>query len=381
MSTIELAGLSKHYGAVRAVDDVSLAVGQGEFVTILGPSGSGKTTLLSLIAGLAEPTAGRIVIGGRDVTDLPAARRNVGLVFQSYALFPNMSVHRNVAFPLEVRGVPRPEAARRVAEALRLVRLTGLEARRPSQLSGGQQQRVALARAIVFEPAILLLDEPLAALDRKLREEVRVELRRLQRALGVTTILVTHDQDEALSLSDWIVVLDRGRVQQTGPPDEAYRRPANRFVADFLGAANLFEGELAQRGDAFEVTLAGGQRIPVGRPPNVADRRVCVLLRPERIALATNGDGVPATVIESAYHGQTVRYQLRLAGGREVVAVATDAVPRFAPATHVRLSWRPEDVWVMAEPEGGAVRDPLRPEAPETGTANNQDRISHGRVE
>jgi ABC-type Fe3+/spermidine/putrescine transport system ATPase subunit len=381
VSTIELAGLSKHYGAVRAVDDVSLAVGQGEFVTILGPSGSGKTTLLSLIAGLVEPAAGRIVIGGRDVTDLPAARRNVGLVFQSYALFPNMSVHRNVAFPLEVRGVPRAEAARRVAEALRLVRLTGLEARRPSQLSGGQQQRVALARAIVFEPAILLLDEPLAALDRKLREEVRVELRRLQRALGVTTLLVTHDQDEALSLSDWIVVLDRGRVQQTGPPDEAYRRPANRFVADFLGAANLFEGELQQRGDAFEVALAEGQRIPVGRPPETRGRRVCALLRPERIVVTANGDGLPATVLESIYHGQMVRYQLRLAGGREVAAVATDAIARFAPATAVRLSWRPEDVWVMAETEADPTRDPLQPEAPGTGTGNNQDRISHGRVE
>jgi len=381
MSTIELAGLSKHYGTVRAVDDVSLAVGQGEFVTILGPSGSGKTTLLSLIAGLTEPTAGRIVIGGRDVTDLPAARRNVGLVFQSYALFPNMSVYRNVAFPLEVRGVPRAEAARRVAEALRLVRLTGLEARRPSQLSGGQQQRVALARAIVFEPAILLLDEPLAALDRKLREEVRVELRRLQRALGVTTLLVTHDQDEALSLSDWIVVLDGGRVQQKGRPDDAYRRPANRFVADFLGAANLFEGELRQRGDRVEVILDGGERIPIGPASAAVGRRVCVLLRPERIALSPNGDGLPATVIESVYHGQVVRYHLRLAGGREVVAVAADAVPRFDPSAPVRLSWRPEDVWVMAEPETDPARDPLPPEAPGNGAPDNQDRISHGRVE
>jgi ABC-type Fe3+/spermidine/putrescine transport system ATPase subunit len=197
----------------------------------------------------------------------------------------------------------------------------------------------------------------------------------------VTTLLVTHDQDEALSLSDWIVVLDRGRVQQTGPPDEAYRRPANRFVADFLGAANLFEGELRQRGDAFEVTLAGGQAIPVARPPEAVGRRVCVLLRPERIALAPNGDGLPAIVVESAYHGQMVRYHLRLAGGREVVAMATDAVPRFAPASPVRLSWRPEDVWVMAEPEADPTPDPWPPEASRAGTADNQDRISHGRVE
>ena len=193
-SGIELVDVAKLYADVAAVDGVSLAVAEGELLTILGPSGSGKSTLLNVIAGLTAPSRGRILIGGRDVTFLPAAQRNVGLVFQSYALFPNMSVATNIAFPLEVRGLARGEIAPRVAEALRLVRLSGLEARRPSELSGGQQQRVALARALVFRPDILLLDEPLAALDRKLREEVRVELRRLQRALGITTVLVTHDQ-------------------------------------------------------------------------------------------------------------------------------------------------------------------------------------------
>ena len=205
MSSIRLEGIAKHYGPVHAVDGVDLAVGQGEFVTILGPSGSGKTTMLMLIAGLTQPTAGRIRLGGRDVTGAPAQARNVGLVFQSYALFPHMTVVDNVAFPLSVRHVPRTEAARRVAEALRLVQLEGLERRKPSQLSGGQQQRVALARSLVFQPEILLLDEPLGALDRKLREELQVELKQLQRTVGVTTILVTHDQEEALSLSDRIV--------------------------------------------------------------------------------------------------------------------------------------------------------------------------------
>jgi ABC-type Fe3+/spermidine/putrescine transport system ATPase subunit len=202
-----------------------------------------------MIAGLTSPSSGRIDIGGRDVTWLPAARRNVGLEIQSYALFPHMSVYDNVAFPLSVRAQDKTETRRRVAEALRLVRLAGFERRRPSQLSGGQQQRVALARAFVFEPEILLLDEPLGALDRKLREQLQVELRQLQRSLGITTVLVTHDQEEALSLSDRIVVLDEGRVQQVATPEDAYLKPSNRFVADFLGTANLFEG-VVQRDDA-----------------------------------------------------------------------------------------------------------------------------------
>ncbi len=348
-SAIELAGVSKEYGPVRAVADVSLTVAPGEFVTIVGPSGSGKTTLLSLIAGLVEPSAGRILIGGRDVTRLPAAQRNVGLVFQSYALFPNMTVFGNVAFPLHVRRLPRPEIARRVERALGLVRLSGLERRKPSQLSGGQQQRVALARAIVFEPAILLLDEPLAALDRKLREEVRVELRRLQRTVGVTTLLVTHDQDEALSMSDRIVVLNEGTVQQTGAPDDTYLRPANRFVADFLGTANLFEGELRRVNGRPCVALTSGEVVPVGHTAAPDGARVWALVRPERIVLREDGEGLPATVVESAYHGQVVRYHLRLGSRREIVAVAADIVPRFRSEAAVRVGWRPEDVWVVPD--------------------------------
>jgi putative spermidine/putrescine transport system ATP-binding protein len=361
MSAITLDGVSKQYGEVRAVENIALEVKQGEFVTILGPSGSGKSTLLNLIAGLIEPTAGRILIGGRDITRLAAAQRNVGLVFQSYALFPHMTVLGNVAFPLRVRGLPRVDVERRVTEVLRLVRLSGLEQRKPHQLSGGQQQRVALARAMVFEPAVLLLDEPLAALDRKLREEVRAELRRLQRAIGVTTLLVTHDQDEALSLSDSIVVLNDGQVQQTGPPHETYLRPANRFVADFLGTANLFEGELHPMCGGLGLRLDGGQTLPVTAAAGSEGRRVWALLRPERILLRDekDGDGVPATVTESVYHGQLVRYQLRLADGREIVAVAADVVPRFRPESPVWATWRTEDLWVVPdEPRDGSIRSP-----------------------
>ncbi len=277
MSSIHLQGVSRHYGAFAAVDDVSLDVEHGEFVTILGPSGSGKTTVLTMIAGLNTPTAGSIHIGGRDVTALPASQRNIGLVFQSYALFPHMTVFDNVAFPLSVRRIGRAETKRRVEEALARVRLESFARRKPSQLSGGQQQRVALARAIVFQPDILLLDEPLGALDRKLREEVQVELRRLQRSLGITTILVTHDQEEALSLSDRIVVLDRGKVQQIAAPLDAYMRPSNRFVADFLGTANVFEGRVGA--DGGSIVLEGGGPCPAAPRRGRAGTPVTVILR------------------------------------------------------------------------------------------------------
>ncbi len=325
-SAISLDAISKHYGPVTAVDDVRLRVEPGEFVTILGPSGSGKTTLLMLIAGLTRPTGGHILIGDRDVTDAPAQARNVGLVFQSYALFPHMTVFDNVAFPLDVRRVPKSEAAGRVAEALRLVRLQGLERRKPGELSGGQQQRVALARAIVFKPDILLLDEPLGALDRKLREELQVELKQLQRSLGVTSILVTHDQEEALSLSDRIVVLDRGAVQQIARPEEAYLRPANRFVADFLGIANFLPA-----GAGVEPSAGGA------------------MIRPERVRVdSAGGPGRPATVVETVYLGQLVRYHLALEGGPPMVAAMPFLGHRFAPGERVSVSWSEDDVWHVA---------------------------------
>jgi putative spermidine/putrescine transport system ATP-binding protein len=318
MTDIRLEAISKHYGAFKAADNVDLAVAQGEFVTILGPSGSGKTTLLSLIAGLNQPTTGRILIGGRDVTGSSPQQRNVGLVFQSYALFPHMSVFDNVAFPLRVRKTPADALRAKVMAALELVQLQGLANRRPAQLSGGQQQRVALARAFVFEPDILLLDEPLGALDRKLREELQVELKQLQRRIGVTTILVTHDQEEALSLSDRVMVLDRGQVQQIAAPQEAYLRPANKFVADFLGIANF-------------VKLQGGRE---------------GVIRPERIRLAASG-GLPAKVVEAVYLGQTIRYHLDAAGTGFVAAAPFVGQPH-AIGDNVSLTWDEADVWPVA---------------------------------
>ncbi|MDI1285802.1 MAG: ABC transporter ATP-binding protein [Reyranella sp.] len=321
MSDIRLEGVTKRYGTFAAADSVDLSVTQGEFVTILGPSGSGKTTLLSLISGLNRPTAGRIFIGGRDVTNATAQERNIGLVFQSYALFPHMTVLENVLFPLGVRKIGGAEANRLARDALKLVRLDGLEERRPSQLSGGQQQRVALARAIVFKPDILLLDEPLGALDRKLREELQVELKQLQRTLGVTTLLVTHDQEEALSLSDRIMVLDKGRTQQVAAPTEAYLRPANRFVAEFLGIAN------------FVGLPDGGQG----------------LVRPERVRLsangAANGSGKPAKVVEAIYLGQMVRYHLALEGAQSIVAAVPFLGTAHAPGEQVMVSWDSADIW------------------------------------
>jgi len=323
MSDIRLEGVSKRYGAVAAADNVDLAVAQGEFVTILGPSGSGKTTLLSLIAGLNQPSAGRIFIGGRDVTGQPAQARNIGLVFQSYALFPHMTALENVLFPLGVRKINGSAARQQALDALKLVRLDGLQDRRPAQLSGGQQQRVALARAIVFKPDILLLDEPLGALDRKLREELQVELKQLQRRLGVTTLLVTHDQEEALSLSDRIMVLDKGRTQQVATPAEAYLKPANRFVAEFLGIANF-------------VGLDGGRT---------------GLVRPERVRLASAGvnGGRSAKVIEAIYLGQMVRYHLALEGGEGAPVVA--AMPfvgrAYAAGETVQVSWDAADIWPL----------------------------------
>jgi putative spermidine/putrescine transport system ATP-binding protein len=320
MSSIRLSKVSKHYGSLRAADDVDLSVGEGEFVTILGPSGSGKTTLLLLIAGLLTPSAGRIHIGTRDVTESPSQARNIGLVFQSYALFPHMTVFDNVVFPLGVRGVAREEARDRVEEALRLVRLDGMARRKPSQLSGGQQQRVALARAIVFKPEILLLDEPLGALDRKLREQLQVELKQLQRTLGITTILVTHDQEEALSLSDRIVVLNEGRVQQIASPQDAYLRPANRFVADFLGIANF-------------IALPGGEGI----------------VRPERVKVSLpTSAGDPGRVAETVYLGQSIRYHIELDRGGAIVGLASFSDPGFRIGDRVSVSWAPTDVWPVS---------------------------------
>ena len=349
MSTIELVAVAKRFGDFVAVDSTDLLIEEGELVTLLGPSGSGKSTILSMIAGLTTPSQGHIRIGGRDVTHVPPARRNLGMVFQSYALFPHMTVFDNVAFPLVIRGVGKAEVAARVDKALEQVRLSGLQRRRQTELSGGQQQRVALARALVFEPEILLLDEPMGALDKKLREEVQLELRQLQRELGVTTVLVTHDQEEALSLSTRLVVLDKGRIQQVDTPLKAYQRPRNRFVAEFIGTANLLEGEIASDSDATIVVLPGGEQVRCGAGHGLSGR-VQVVVRPEHLLLLppTAPRGLHAQVVESVYLGQSSRVHVRTDAGVSMVAVADNLLLAHVPGQALRVDWVPETAWVMA---------------------------------
>ncbi|MCK0196493.1 ABC transporter ATP-binding protein [Ancylobacter sp. 6x-1] len=322
---VRFAGVVRHFGAVKAADGVDLAVAPGEFFAMLGPSGSGKTTCLRLIAGFEQPDAGHIEIFGETVEGLPPYRRAVNTVFQDYALFPHLSVGENVAYGLRVRGVGRAERERLAREALGLVKLGGMETRRPAQLSGGQRQRVALARALVLRPKVLLLDEPLGALDLKLREEMQVELKGLQRALGLTFVFVTHDQGEALSMADRVAVFNEGRIVQVGPPEEVYERPATRFVAGFVGAANV---------------LSAQEAAALGAPARAAS------LRPEKIGLiGVNGvapDGVAALeaeVIDVSYQGPVRRITTRTANGH-VIAAAVPAAQTVdvGPGAKVRLA-------------------------------------------
>jgi ABC-type Fe3+/spermidine/putrescine transport system ATPase subunit len=318
---VELRAVSKRYGAVTALDALDLAVHEGELLSLLGPSGCGKTTTLNVIAGFTTPDAGRVIVDGADVTGQPAWRRGLGVVFQSYALFPHLSVADNVAFGLRERGVPRAEIAARVQEALALVRLPGAGRQRPGELSGGMQQRVALARALVIRPRLLLLDEPLAALDRKLREEMRAELREIQRAVGITTVFVTHDQHEALGLSDRVAVMHAGRIEQLGSPREVYERPATRFAADFVGASSVLDGRAL---DGETVELPGGVRLRVvPATPRETGAAARLLIRPERVRLgAATAGAVPARVIGVMYLGDHSQVRLELPGGQRVLALA-----------------------------------------------------------
>ena len=319
---VELRGCTRVYDTVRAVDGLDLAVDEGEFLSLLGPSGCGKTTTLNLIAGFVEPTAGRIVIDGQDVTGRPPHLRGLGVVFQSYALFPHLSVRDNVAFGLRERRVPSTEINRRVGEALELVRLDRAGRQRPSELSGGMQQRVALARALVYRPRVLLLDEPLAALDKKLREGMRNELRAVQRSVGITTIFVTHDQAEALGLSDRIAVMHQGRIEQLGSPREIYERPRTRFVADFIGASTVLRARAtaADRAMVAEVALhVTGAVLP-------AETDVELAVRPERVRLARGqGDNVlPARIESLVYQGAQTEVTARLDDGQRLLAFVTE---------------------------------------------------------
>ena len=325
MSVVALRGVSKQFGPLRALDDLDLAIEEGEFLSLLGPSGCGKTTTLNVLAGFVAPDHGRVRIDGVDVTDEPAYRRDLGVVFQSYALFPHMTVADNIAFGLRERRLPRRDIAARVAEALALVRLPGAGSSRPAQLSGGMQQRVALARALVIRPRVLLLDEPLAALDRKLREEMRAELRDIQRRVGITTVFVTHDQHEALGLSDRIAVMKAGRIEQLGSPREIYERPATRFVAEFIGASSVMQAVVV---DPETIELAGGVRVRarLARTVTVGEA-VQLLIRPERVEVAsTRPDAIAGKVVSAMYLGDHSEVRLEIAGSTRLLATVRGEV-------------------------------------------------------
>jgi putative spermidine/putrescine transport system ATP-binding protein len=346
---LSLRNLTKRYGDFTAVDDVSLAVEQGQFLTLLGPSGSGKTTILMAVAGFVEPTTGHVLLDGRDITPLPPEKRDFGMVFQGYALFPHMSVAENVAFPLRVRGQSRAERDGKVRAALDLVQLSAFADRLPKQLSGGQQQRVALARALVFEPALLLLDEPLSALDKKLRAELQEELKALHRRIGRTFINVTHDQEEALSLSDRIAILNHGKLIQLGGPGELYERPSTRFVADFLGKSNFLEG-IARGPDAQGLLLeAGAARIHVRFPGPVTlprdGGRALLSLRPEKVTVLAEGEGAENVMegVIRAWSYLGAGFSLVVAtehlGDIRAVLPAWNSTVAPAEGLRVRLGW------------------------------------------
>ncbi|HSB72366.1 MAG TPA: ABC transporter ATP-binding protein [Candidatus Methylomirabilis sp.] len=350
---LELRNLEKTFGAVRAVNDISLRIERGEFVTLLGPSGCGKTTTLRMVAGLEQPTAGSIIIQGQRVEGVPAYRRNVNTVFQNYALFPHMTVFDNVAFGLTVKRHARDEIRRRVEEILARIKLPGFAGRRPFQLSGGQQQRVALARALVNNPAILLLDEPLGALDLKLRKEMQLELKRIQRDVGITFVYVTHDQEEALTLSDRIVIMSHGKIEQVGTPVEVYQHPRTRFVADFVGVSNFIRGIVREgRERAVSVTLGSlgdararsGEEFLPGTP-------VLVSVRPESLVLARDRTEcrenlLEATIEEMIYLGSIVQVVVRLKDGTLLQCqdhYARVAEKGFRRDEGVLITWLPAD--------------------------------------
>jgi spermidine/putrescine ABC transporter ATP-binding subunit len=342
--TVTLTGLVKRYGTTVALDGVSLSIVPGEFFTLLGPSGCGKTTTLRSVAGFVTPDAGLIAINGADVIGVPPHLRRVGMVFQHYALFPHRTVAQNVGFGLRMQRVDRAEIARRVAEALALVQLPGHGGRYPSQLSGGEQQRVALARALVTRPAVLLLDEPLGALDKKLRDHMKIELKRLQREVGITTIYVTHDQEEALTMSDRIAVMHRGRVEQVAAPRGLYETPATAFVAGFIGNINLLSGRAAGTN-----TVACGGATLAATGAARAGAAVAVALRPERILLdpvAALDTVLSMTVAHVVYQGETVRYLLKSEAGLELQAVELGEV-RFATGARVRAGWAAADARII----------------------------------
>ncbi|WP_226627125.1 ABC transporter ATP-binding protein [Alloyangia pacifica] len=358
MSSVTLQNVVKRFHRFTAVHEVNLEIPDGAFVTLLGPSGCGKTTNLRMIAGLLDPTEGEILIGGKRVNDVPIHKRNLGIVFQNYALFPHKTVAENVAFGLKYRDVPKAEIAGRVQKALDLVQLPDVGTRYPKALSGGQQQRIALARAIVIEPDVLLLDEPLSALDANLREDMRVELKRIQEQIGVTTVFVTHDQSEALAMSDRIVVMSAGRIEQVGTPEEVYNTPASEFVASFLGASNILPARITgQDADTvhLEDPLFGAVPVPAAKAPALAGAsRAKLVLRAEKLQIVAAGAPTPGMIAAPAfvetvdYQGQTVRYFVRV-GNTQMQAINMIDERPYAQGEAVQAAFRPKDCAALPE--------------------------------
>lgn len=356
MAEVELIDVTKRFGAIEAVSHVSLKIERGEFFSLLGPSGCGKTTTLRMIAGFVRPTAGSILIGGRDVTRLPPERRDIGIVFQNYAIFPHMNVYDNIAFGLQMRKLDRAEIDRRVRAALEQVGLSGYERRYQREMSGGEQQRVALARVLVTEPRILLLDEPLSALDKKLREEMKYWIKDLQHQLGITTIYVTHDQGEALTMSDRIAVMNAGRVLQVGTPTEIYERPSDRFVTTFIGESNILPARVISV-DSQRACLAlnSFQVVAPTREGIAAGQEVSLVLRPEHIVLGPQADScnlnrVVARIKSETYQGSIIRYTLQV-GPHTVIAEAQNRPDRpvFPPDSEVIIGWHPESCALLVD--------------------------------
>jgi putative spermidine/putrescine transport system ATP-binding protein len=351
---LKFENVAKQYGPVAALQPTTLLVNSGEFFALLGPSGSGKTTLLGIAAGFIQPSQGRVLVNGEDITGVPPERRNIGMVFQNYSLFPFLTVFKNVAFPLEMRNQPKPEIAERVTRMLAMVRLAHLADRLPSELSGGQQQRVALARAAVYDPAVLLMDEPLGALDKTLREEMQDEIKQFHAKIRATVIYVTHDQQEAAFMADRTAILNHGRVEQCGPQSELYENPRNAFVAGFLGEANLLQVTAVSPmpSGRYRIATSEGLTLTAGAgPPEGSALVACI--RPANVAILKDShsrtDRFSATVVEAVHAAESIRYRVQINERCSIVvrALATRGADRFQPNDRVTIGWEPEDVMVM----------------------------------
>jgi spermidine/putrescine transport system ATP-binding protein len=367
---VQLRSLTKRYDDTTAVDSIDASINAGEFFSLLGPSGCGKTTTLRMIAGFVRPTGGEILLDGVDVAQVPPHRRNVHTVFQNYALFPHLDVFDNVAFGLRRRRVAKDEVRRRVNQAIELVELGGLANRRPQQLSGGQQQRVALARALVLRPAVLLLDEPLGALDAKIRKQLRIELKALQEEVGITFVFVTHDQEEALSMSDRVAVMSAGKIEQIGTPATVYESPATVFVADFLGVSNLMDAETVDRGPDHCTVMVGDFRLRAACGDLDASGPVKIVARPERVELlehgSERGNCLPGMVERTVYVGASVQVMVRLATGAQLQAsiANTGSTDDYRQGTPVCVHVPPNALRVLGDEPGRAAADPMPPPVP-----------------